>query len=219
MPYSASVHISIRLDNPADPEPDRAIIDRLLAIIEEQTSAEKLRAQELPRASDFPTSRFLLAQDEAGEYVAMSGSVLPGAGARYGFEKTVGFPHPALPTSSRTQLGEGLGLYVDPAWRRFGLARALTFLSMLLAWDAGAAYIVAENGAVSLSMALAAGFTNTGIVTNPGAEVPYYLTAGRAEEVLDKAWRTCREPVEACTLSPAVRAVVERWAASRPPRS
>ena len=203
--------LSIRLDNPADPEPDRAIIDRLLAIIEEQTSAAGLRAQEVPRASDFPTGRFLLVQNEAGEYVGMAGSVLPRSDARFSFERTVGFPHSALPPSSRTELGEGLGLYVELAWRRGGLARALTFLSVLLAWDAGAAYFVAENGAVSLNMAVAAGFTNTGIITNPGAEVPYYLTVGRAEEVLEKAWGSCREPVEACALSPALRGVVDRW--------
>ncbi len=217
MAYSASMRLSIRLDNLADRTPDLAAIDRLWRLsIEERSTEEQLRTLTMPSASDFPTSRFFLVQDEAGAYVAMAGSVLPGPDARFSIEKSVGLPHPALPSSDRTQLGEGLGLYVLPDWRRFGLARALTCLSMLLAWSAGAVYIVAENGAVSLNMAVGAGFTNTGVVTRHLVQGPYYLMVGRADQVLVTSWRASREAIEACTLSPEVRAVVDRWIAYRP---
>ncbi len=175
---------------------------------------EEFRGAVMPSVSDYPTSRLVLVEDEAGTAVAMACAVLPAPDARFGFEVGAPLPQPALPTSERTQLGEGLWLYVAPAHRRSGVAHALTFLTMLLAWEAGAHYIVAENGAVSLKMALAAGFTNTGVLTKHRAEVPYYLTVGPARTVLEAGWTGAREALEACTLSPEVRALIDRWVAS-----
>ncbi len=211
------MHPSIRLHDLESPASDLARVDALWKeSLEERTSAEELLALSLPRAEEYPTGRYILVEDEQGAYVAMAGSVLPGSEARYGFEKRISFPHPSLPVSDRRELGEGLTLYVKPGFRRSGLAYALTFLSMLLCWDAGATSIAAENGAVSLGMASAAGFTNTGIVTMHRKDVPYYLTLGRAEEVLTKTWPAARVALDTCKLSPEVRAIVDRWAASQP---
>lgn len=214
-PTVTTPRLAIRLDDLADPEPDRARVDALWRqSIEERVSPEQLLAAAIPRARDFPTARFLLAMDEAGVCVAVAGSVLPGPGARYGFELRTTFPHPALPVTDRTRVGEGLTLFVTPAHRRGGLARALTFLSMLLPWDAGASHIVAENGAVSLGMARAAGFTDTGVVTMHRKDVPYHLMVGAAAEVLRTAWPASEPALAACVLEPALQAVVDRFVAT-----
>lgn len=209
------MRMTIRLDDLG--EADRMLVDELWRRShEERTSAEELGALTLPRARDFPTARFLLAVDEEGACVGMAGSVLPGPDARYGFEQRVGFPHPALPTADRSRVGEGLTLYVRPTARRGGLAHALTFLSMLLPWDVGATYIVAQNGAVSLAMARAAGFTDTGIVTVHRKGVPYHLTVGLAEQVLHHAWPASERVLMTCALDPVLRAAIDRFVASPP---
>lgn len=206
--------ITIRLDDPREPDADRALVDALWSLsLAERTEEEERRSLALPHARDYPTARFLLAMDDAGTCVGMAGSVLPGPRARYGFESRVAFEHPALPTTDRTRVGEGLTLYVMPAHRRGGLAYALTFLSMLLPWDAGASHIVAENGAVSLGMARAAGFTDTGVVTMHRGGVPYHLTVGVAEEVLRKAWTVSERVLATCELDEELRGMVERFEA------
>lgn len=207
--------ITIRLDDLATLQPDHALVDALWRqSLEERTTPEQLQALPLPHARDFPTARFVLAFDDAGTCVAVAGAVLPGPDARYGFETRVGFPHPALPVADRRRVGEGLTLYVRPEHRRGGLAHALTFLSMLLPWDAGATHIVAENGAVSLGMARAAGFTDTGIVTMHRKDVPYHLTVGPALEVLRRAWPASQQALEACALAPPLREAIDRFLAS-----
>lgn len=208
---------TIRLDDPHEPEADWALVDALWRrSIDERISEAERRVFVPPRACNYPTARFALAMDAAGTCVAMAGSVLPGAQARFGFESRLSFGHAALPTTDRTRVGEGLTLYVLPEQRRGGLAHALTFLSMLLPWDAGASFIVAENGAVSLGMARAAGFTDTGVVTMHRADVPYHLTVGDAAEVLQRAWPASERVLAACALHDELRAMIERFLAGRP---
>jgi hypothetical protein len=204
--------IAIRLAQPPD---DHAIVDVLWRqSIEERVSPEQLRAITFPRAHDYPTARFLLAIDPAGACVAVAGAVLPGPQARFGFEARLRLPHPALPTADRTRMGEGLTLFVTPPHRRGGLARALTFLSMLMPWDAGASTLVAENGAVSLDMARAAGFTDTGVVTMHRKDVPYHLMSGDVVEVLRRAWPASDPALAGLELAPALRAMIERFVAA-----
>lgn len=206
------MRIAIRLAHTPD---DHAIVDALWRqSITERVDPEQLASIAFPRAGDFPTARFLLAFDPAGDCVAMAGAVLPGPGARFGFEARVSLPHPALPTADRTQLGEGLTLFVAPDHRRGGLARALTFLSMLLPWDAGARTLVAENGAVSLGMARAAGLTDTGVVTMHRKDVPYHLMVGDVAEVLRRAWPTSEPALAGLELAPALQAAIERFVAT-----
>lgn len=208
--------LTIRFDDPATRERDHATIDALWRTsLEERTSAEEFRALEPPRVSRFPTVRFILGEDANGRCVAMAGSVLPGADAVYGFEQRVGFPHPALPTAERSAVGEGLTLYVDPALRRGGLGHGMTFFSSLLVWDAGGTWLVAENGAVSLAMAQAAGMDNTGVVTMHRKGVPYYLTVGRVADVLERAWPAGELALAAHILAKEPRAMLDRWLSAR----
>jgi hypothetical protein len=219
-PTTTTACITIRLDDLADPEADHALVDALWRqSIEERTSPAQFLAAPLPHARDFPTARFLLAMDDTGACVAMAGSVLPGPHARFGFELRATFPHPALPVTDRNRVGEGLTLFVTPPHRRGGVARALTFLSLLLPWDAGASHMVAENGAVSLGMARAAGFTDTGVVTMHRKDVPYHLTFGSMAEVLRNAWPASEQALAGCELEPALQAVIDRFVASLPSAS
>lgn len=204
--------IAIRL---AETPGDHAIVDALWRqSIEERVSPEQLRAITFPRAHDYPTARFLLAIDPAGASVAVAGAVLPGPQARFGIEARLQLPHPALPNADRTRMGEGLTLFVTPPHRRGGLARALTFLSMLMPWDAGASTLVAENGAVSLGMARAAGFTDTGVVTMHRKDVPYHLMIGDVVEVLRRAWPASEPALAGLELAPALQTMIERFVAA-----
>lgn len=210
--------LAIRL---AQTPEDHALVDALWRqSIEERASPEQLRAITFPRARDYPTAQFFLAIDAEGACVALAGAVLPGPQARFGFEARLQLPHPALPDADRTRMGEGLTLFVTPPHRRGGLARALTFLSMLMPWDAGATTLVAENGAVSLAMARAAGFTDTGVVTMFRKDVPYHLTIGDPMEVLRRAWPASEPTLAVLELAPALRAMLERFVAAiaPPPR-
>ncbi|WP_266222519.1 N-acetyltransferase [Paraliomyxa miuraensis] len=204
--------IRIRLDDPHAPEADRALVDAMWRRSLDERAGEGGRYHgPLPRARDYPTARFLLATDGAQTCVGVAGSVLPGPQARYGFESRVALEHPSLPIHDRTRVGEGLMLYVVPEHRRQGLAYALTFLSMLLPWHAGASHIVAENGAVSLDMARAAGFTDTGVVTMHRRDVPYHLTVGATEEVLRKAWASSERGLARFEVTRPLREMIERF--------
>lgn len=207
--------VRIRFEHADDRESDRAIIDELWqAYYEEAITPDVLRTLTLGRARDYPTGRFMLGQADDDTYIAVAGAVLPGDDARYGFENYIGFPHPALPTSERGQLGEGRLVYVTPEHRREGLAWALTFLSMALCWDAGAAYIASVNAAVSLDMAQSVGFENTGLVMTHDRRGPYYLMVGRTREVLAASWPAARQALERFSLAPDVQALLDRWSAA-----
>jgi len=208
---TSTTRITIRL---ADPTSDQALVDALRRRSIEELASPEQRDALMPRAQDAPTACFLLAFDTTGVCVGMAGSVLPGPQARYGFERRASFPHPALPITDRSQLGEGLMLYVAPAERRGGLARALTFLSTLLLWDAGASHIAAENGAVSLGMARAAGFTDTGVVTIHNRSEPYHLVVGSTSEVLRNAWPASERALTAYELEPTLQTMLGRFLAS-----
>jgi len=204
--------VSVRLDDPDTRDSDRALADAHWQRSLDERSGQRGRYEgALPRVHDYPTARWLLAFDEAEICVGAAASVLPGPDARYGFEARVALDHPALPTHDRARIGEGLMLYVVPAHRRRGLAYALTFLSMLLPWDVGASHIVAENGAVSLAMARAAGFVDTGVVTMHRGEVPYHLTVGVADEVLARAWAIAERSMAGLELEVPLREMIARF--------
>ncbi|MFV8749205.1 hypothetical protein ACNOYE_01510 [Nannocystaceae bacterium ST9] len=197
--------VAIRIERAGD----RALVDRLWQQSVDERSGAGFVGR-APSADEFPTSRFLIAELE-GECVGIAGTILPAADARFSFEKAVGFPHDAIPTRERSELCEGLGLYVVPAQRMAGLSWALTFLAMLIGAEAGATTIVAENGGVSLRMALAAGLRDTGVVTKLRGTQPYHLTVGALAEVLAASWAASRAALGQCRLEPTLAEACERF--------
>jgi GNAT superfamily N-acetyltransferase len=153
--------------------------------------------------------RFLLLHD-GDTLVGMAGVTFPTGQAQYCFEIDISFPHDAIPCRLRSQVAEGLGLYVKPAYRQHGAAQMLSFLVMLTAADAGATLVVLQNTIYSLGMVLAAGFVNTGIVTKVCKGHPVYLTVGQLNLVCPAFYRRAAQVVD-IGLSEELVAMLARW--------
>jgi hypothetical protein len=142
--------------------------------------------------------------------VGIAGVTLPADHARFYFENDITFPHEAIPSRLRSQVAEGLGLYINPAYRRYGAAHMLTFLTLLIAVDAGAITFVSQNANHMLRIALAAGFVNTGIATKVRKEHTAYLTVGELRQVCAASYQRAAEVVD-MGLSEELAAMLARW--------
>ncbi|WP_137936775.1 hypothetical protein [Chitinivorax sp. B] len=164
-----------------------------------------------PSARQLPTARFVLLTNPAGEPVGMTGVILPHPSVRFLFESKTGWPLANLPSADRGQYCEGLGLYIVPEYRRCGWGYLLTVLAILWGWHHGVRYVLAENGGVSLQMALSAGFAHTGLQTKQRGDVPYFLMVGDACRVLASSLPAIQSGLVRCSCCPLLQMAITAW--------